>query len=570
MKIDFSKKVKNVIKTTLIMIRKLFVFTFILMNINNLLAQSVFPQSSLWIRTKNINDSTNVWKDVGKDSLDVQLPDYFSYKNESINFNQCISVDTLDNAINIDYDFDKNSEITVFCVYQPDTVIQNYGIWETQLDSLAKLELSTCKVRDLKNEFWYNDSVSFSNPKINLFRSKWANQSIDTVFSKVRILGNDSLPFRGNFAELLFFDTPMDYVDITKVYTYLSIKYGISLKGMNYLNSKDEILWEYNEDSDFIYDIAGIGKDTALYINQKQSSADGGQDILTISAGDLHAFNDSNNYEINNYDFLIWSDNGQSFDFDSNDSVDIDTCISNKKWLMTRNGVTAMNINTNIKVFYPEFSDSTFIFLVVDRNADINTPFDEQVVYYPDSVSVDGYVYFNDIHWDVDSSGQDLFTFKRIKFNQLLCSNQSENNSENENNDQEHENIYQENGESGDTGNDLNNNEEDSFYPNNGNDNDNDNGNDNGNDNDNGINNNNKFYAYPNPNEGDFKVYIELHEDANVEYTILDEASKVIKNTLLTGHSMYDFYEHIETKGYYYLLFSVSGKKENVIKIIVK
>lgn len=111
-----------------------------------------------------------------------------------------------------------------------------------------------------------------------------------------------------------------------KIQSYLGIKYGITL-GVNgitqdYVDSSSSVIWDQSANVGYNYDIAGIGRDDASELNQKQSrsvnnASDGlgrTEGILTIGLTDIYdtnKLNQTNNpTTLQDREFLVWGNNG--------------------------------------------------------------------------------------------------------------------------------------------------------------------------------------------------------------------------------------------------------------------
>ena len=131
-------------------------------------------------------------------------------------------------------------------------------------------------------------------------------------------------------AEVITYTARKSDVNLTqernRIQSYLGIKYGITL-GVNgtsqdYVNSDGTVIWDQSVNSSYSYDIAGIGRDDASELNQKQSRSinntlDGTgrtQGVLTMGLTDIYDTNNlnkaSNPTFLNNKQFLVWGNNG--------------------------------------------------------------------------------------------------------------------------------------------------------------------------------------------------------------------------------------------------------------------
>jgi len=141
--------------------------------------------------------------------------------------------------------------------------------------------------------------------------------------------------YDGRIAEVITYSATNSDVDLTaarnRIQSYLAVKYGITL-GINgtsqdYVDSDGTVIWDQSVNTGYNYDIAGIGRDDAAELNQKQSSSVNDatdvtgptEGILTIGLTDIYDTN-SDNVTINaantfnNKEFLIWGNNGANLD----------------------------------------------------------------------------------------------------------------------------------------------------------------------------------------------------------------------------------------------------------------
>ena len=163
-----------------------------------------------------------------------------------------------------------------------------------------------------------SDAADFSvvtNTKYWLGRSQYWNGSFD-----------------GKIAEVITYSSTQNDGDASqarnRIQSYLAIKYGITL-GLNgtsqdYVNSDGTVIWDQSANSAaYNYDIAGIGRDNASELNQKQSSSvndatDGTgliEGILTIGLTDIYDTNYDNQVSnattLNDKNFLVWGNDGK-------------------------------------------------------------------------------------------------------------------------------------------------------------------------------------------------------------------------------------------------------------------
>ncbi|WP_323787919.1 choice-of-anchor D domain-containing protein [Psychroserpens sp.] len=138
-------------------------------------------------------------------------------------------------------------------------------------------------------------------------------------------------------AEVITYSSRKVDTDLTqernRIQSYLGIKYGITL-GVNgttqdYVNSDGTVIWDQSANSGYNYDIAGIGRDDASELNQKQSrsvnnASDGTgrtEGILTIGLTDIYDTNNLNQSDnattLNDKEYLVWGNNGANLNLAS-------------------------------------------------------------------------------------------------------------------------------------------------------------------------------------------------------------------------------------------------------------
>lgn len=327
----------------------------------------------------------------------------------------------------------------VFAVYKPNTAQTEKGVWNLKLDSNIQVKLTTQKLKNVFKVIKYSDST-LTTTIINLLTQNWKNKHIDSTVSIMHIAGTDSLNFTGKFAEYILYDTTISGNDILKLHTYLGIKYGVSIRQMNYIGSNDSTIWNYKNNIDYNMDIAGIGRDTVIHINQKQSAGNGGESPLKIAAGTLKNTNEENNFPIAEGDFLIWGNNGKNIAEINEDTINPNffANVSECVWLMKRTGDSASTISTQVVLNTSGIIDADTIRLIINRYANNFFPMDSTIAYYADSIDSTGNYYFNNIKWDTDNSGSDVFSFeikKQIVLKTLLSDSTDDNTAGQQNGD---------------------------------------------------------------------------------------------------------------------------------------
>ncbi|WP_152287975.1 Ig-like domain-containing protein [Flavicella marina] len=147
------------------------------------------------------------------------------------------------------------------------------------------------------------------------------------LFIGVKGAGNDFKEFfKGNLAEIIVTDGIPTATKQQSIESYLAIKYGITLNATsnatnpitegNYLLSDETtVIWDYTENSEFHNDVAGIGRDDLMGLEQTQSKSINSDAIITIEipavaqkSGTSKKTNMNNRFG-KNKDFLVWGNN---------------------------------------------------------------------------------------------------------------------------------------------------------------------------------------------------------------------------------------------------------------------
>jgi uncharacterized repeat protein (TIGR01451 family) len=133
--------------------------------------------------------------------------------------------------------------------------------------------------------------------------------------------------FPGQIAEIVLYSEQHDASERARVQSYFALKYGVTLDtaptnattNFDYVDSGGATIWAGNgANSGYHNDVAGIGRDDASALNQKQSKSVNSDDVVTISLGTLASTNAANsNTFAANKSFLIWGNNNGSTSFGS-------------------------------------------------------------------------------------------------------------------------------------------------------------------------------------------------------------------------------------------------------------
>lgn len=123
----------------------------------------------------------------------------------------------------------------------------------------------------------------------------------------------------GKLNEIIVFPNKLTIDEMTRVDSYLAIKFGMTLnqqQSRNYTNSSNTIVWDALANAQYNKNITGIGRDDFSTLNQLQSKSTNGSDNIlmsvTANASETHALQTSLASFDNDKQFLIFGDNQKS------------------------------------------------------------------------------------------------------------------------------------------------------------------------------------------------------------------------------------------------------------------
>ena len=166
---------------------------------------------------------------------------------------------------------------------------------------------------------------AYANGSMQSFTGNWlaaaglTNQWTIGANSPSAAVGNG---FAGNIQEIIILNAAgtgnhINADDLSKIHTYLAVKYGIHLNNTDnyeiYDTNGTSPLTLWNRDNAFDKNIFGIGRDDASMLNQVQSVSASGSD-MTVFLGSLAQLNNQNPAfeanELNDKQFLLFGSDG--------------------------------------------------------------------------------------------------------------------------------------------------------------------------------------------------------------------------------------------------------------------
>ncbi|NJB83779.1 T9SS type A sorting domain-containing protein [Wenyingzhuangia aestuarii] len=157
--------------------------------------------------------------------------------------------------------------------------------------------------------------------------------------------GNTGDYYEGNIAEIIYYqDQTIAPTDISKIETYLAIKYGITIPG-DYVNSAGTTIWSATTNASYHNNVFGLIKDEDSELEQKQSKSANDNGILAIS---IHGSIATNNNDItgtfSDLDYLIIGNDGAGSAISLVDAGDgVGNCLKsnktiNRNWKVNASG----------------------------------------------------------------------------------------------------------------------------------------------------------------------------------------------------------------------------------------
>lgn len=484
--------------------------------------QLVFAQDLsipfLWFRADRAQSQDSVWMDVsGNSKHAIPFGQIMPTLIFGMNFNQCFEIQ--EGGFRIPLDDDLCQEMDAIIVYETaDSAIEN-GLWKIALDSSWQVGLSSQCILNEHGNIYY-DSVNQQGYVINFLSQAFGRQNdADSIrhsdFKSSLILGSyATIPFSGKLSEFVFFNHRIGDTAIVQWLSYLALKYGITLKKMNYLDSKGRCIWHYDTAKAFSYSIAGIGRDSIMGLNQKQTYFADQQ--IVFGLGDMAYDNESNPLTMSNEEYIIMG-------MDSTANAISSLYLSDGRELAVM-GKSLVQVSANNPSRYSTFLrlDSALVkayspTLVIDRSGTGEYPLDETVFLYPDSIDSSGFVFFQNIQWDMDGSGMDAFC--------ILLQSMDTSSNEMRKSTMSNENIKS-------------------------------------------IQNGNYYSLTPNPNRGNYSIEISFIENSDVHVKICTLDGKLVKSFTGQGQSNYIFEDCQRSNGLY-LIDIQSSLEHKVLKMVV-
>ncbi|MEQ9262578.1 MAG: Calx-beta domain-containing protein [Owenweeksia sp.] len=422
---------------------------------NNLI---VWLKANSGTSTSTDNTSLTNWSDqssAGHDATDDGNPPLFRNNTaDNLNYNPAVDFDGSNDRLVLDLSSLKNSNYTLLGLGMREDGNANYilgstggttnnglGFGYTSANTTATLshwnnDLNLTGLNGFNtpgpSPFMLFGDYSGSGRTLEETRDATFNRATDntttdlggTETNYVGYLDNTSEAYRGLINEVIAFNSTLSPLEKQQVYSYLALKYGLTLtdnadgdaslnevisgsvrEGDYVASDGSTIFWNYGTNgSTYFNDIAGIGRDDASQLIQKQSLSSGTDALVIMGLNSIAASNSANAGSFSaDKSFLMWGNNNSTISFTTTGAPD-NRQVLQRKWRVQETGTIG---TVKVRVAANNSSAATKIpaTAVLDILVDADGDFTSGATAYPMSL--------NGTNWEADinfTTGQ-YFTF---------------------------------------------------------------------------------------------------------------------------------------------------------------
>lgn len=364
---------------------------------------------TLWLRADSVFANDDIWKDVSGNAVDA-LPSINNMPSTSqMNYNPCFELPgnchfgaTLQNLV--------SKKTDVIIVYETkDSVIEN-GLWSLTTDSITRIGLTSHCILSESGLITY-DTLNRRKTVINYLAQ--SREIAPIPVSTLAIGSADSIPFEGRLAEFLLFDGHIGDTLLTQWLTYLALKYGVTLFRTSYLDAHQHCIWNYSDHPEFSYNIAGVGRDSTRGLMQWRTLF--ADDCIEFGIG--NPMSDYLTYapDMSDGDYIIMGTDSNGMTMSSvlylSDGQFLETV---GRSVVQVTGSDPSQYGTYLRVAEARMSapsQNHISAMLLDRSGTGDYPLGATEMIYPSAIDADGSLLFTDLHWDADGSGTDAFCF---------------------------------------------------------------------------------------------------------------------------------------------------------------
>jgi hypothetical protein len=386
-----------------------------------------FLKPDLWLRADQFGKDSSIWEDKSHNKFDAIPNQGFILKTDSlINFNRAITFDGDSNRFTIPLNLSETTQLTILTVYDSNGTQDERAIWGATINPQQDVMLSTQRVTSPTSIAKYSEG-NMNAPVINASSQYWGKKGDimpDASFFLGNSVANEMNPFSGEIAEFLVFDRLLGGIELQMFQSYLSLKYGATLQYSDYISSKGNVVWNFTDNEEYSFSIAGVGRDNGFDLYQKQSSNVEEPGVLTLGINGIEFSNEANLSIINNGNFLVWGMNEFEpiMELSEDEIYPYAMPVLERKWKMQVTGNEAKTIPTELQFNVKDIiGESKTCYLVIDRSGNGQFSSDEVEYISAENINEDGIATFQHILWDEDKSGSDVFSLSFGMDNGVTC-----------------------------------------------------------------------------------------------------------------------------------------------------
>lgn len=226
-----------------------------------------------------------------------------------------------------------NNENTLYLVFKSDENKIYDALTHLYAGKKTKISNKAVKLLVGKSD---KDSLRYVNGKIENGVILSMSQSIYSDLPKYGMLklskklNGNNIAKKSNIMELIYYPRILDSISKIKLFSYFSLKYGISLaQKSDYANASGKVIWNHNANEGFNNYVTGLAADpnSGLITKQFKNTED---NSLEFWVGERKELNISNNSEMPREFYLITGNNGKELKFQYNADIQLD--VLQKAW----------------------------------------------------------------------------------------------------------------------------------------------------------------------------------------------------------------------------------------------
>lgn len=417
--------------------KKIFFFFHILL-LDMCFAQSPGGVSgvSVWFKTNSAQTPALIYQDYSGNQNEIQAISLQNRPNYTLfNYNESLDFDGVDDYLKFPYLMETMDKTTLFTAYQNQNTSMETAMFSSEQSYEKEMYFSTKNIFRYNNEQinYINTSVIDDLPSFSMYtRFGIPSEKIHSVIGRTGIssmyVGKDIRStawqnFKGKLPEFFIYRKILTQNERNRVNSYLAVKYAVTMPYTEYYSSKSKKIWKQDDFTDYPANITGIARDKYSNLYQKQATSSSENKRLIIAAKKLAVDNNSNDADFPDQSFLVWGDNKEQLLLDAPTSG---YQLFKRKWKARFSTETSQTIPTevvfSIKNILTIPADKK-LWLFIDKTGQGNFNSSNVEVYPMDYVDTDQNVHFNNITFDQDLSGTDVFTFalgnKILSINEL-------------------------------------------------------------------------------------------------------------------------------------------------------